>query len=172
MFGLAWLKHQHWLQQQSVCSSAKHRVSCQVMEELNPHSAKAHHALDAQPPHWLWKYSHPRWSSRDGGLYAARSGRKIKIPGLFYFWPVSLLFTHGTVKPREVSVRNWSHYALNTDTLVQEKTALDLSIYLPNIRHSHRVSHKKPPQQKKKQHNTFSKPRHPLGRTRGDKMIS
>lgn len=55
------------------------------MEELNPHSAKAHHAVAAQPPHWLWKYSHPRQSSRDGGLYAAQSGRKIKIPGSFLF---------------------------------------------------------------------------------------
>lgn len=39
---------------------------------------------------------------------------KSKFLGLFYFWPMSLLFTHGAVKPREVSVRNCSHYALNT----------------------------------------------------------
>jgi len=75
----------HWFQQRSVCPSTKHNISWQVMEELNPHSAKACHVLHTQPPHWLQKYSHPRQSSRDWGLYAAQSGRKIKIPRAFLF---------------------------------------------------------------------------------------
>lgn len=34
--------------------------------------------------HWLWKYSNARQSLRDGGLCAALSARKIKIPGAFF----------------------------------------------------------------------------------------
>lgn len=66
---------------------------------------------------------------------------KSKFLGLF-FWPVSLLFPHGAVKPREVSVRNCGHYALNTATLNSKKATLDRSTSLPNMRHWHRESHK------------------------------
>lgn len=66
---------------------------------------------------------------------------KSKFLGLF-FWPVSLLFPHGAVKPREVSVRNWGHYVLNTATLNSKKATLDRSTSLSNMRHRHRESHK------------------------------
>lgn len=66
--------------------------------------------------------------------------KKIKIPGAFLFWSISLLFAHSTVKPREVLVRSWNNYALTTVPLNSKKTALDQSSCLPNRGHFDRES--------------------------------
>lgn len=91
------------------------------MEELNPHFAKTCHVFHAQTPHWLWQYSLSASLRGMGDSVQLSLLEKLEFLGLFYFWPISLLFSLSAVKPREVSVRSWSPYPLHSLTLPQEK---------------------------------------------------